>query len=109
MPHAVRAAAVPSVRVQVAPRAIQITGATVGFLIAYAVLTALHAVGHEPAAVRVLSSIPLFARVAASAIVALPCGLLLHRILPERRAVRAIPALLAIGIALASLAILVSA
>jgi hypothetical protein len=105
-PHAARATAVPSVRTQVAPHAIQITGATVGFLIAYAALTVLHAAGREPPAVRTLSSIPLFARIAASAIAALPGGLLLPRILPER-AVRLLPALLAIGIALATGAILV--
>jgi len=107
-PRAVRSTAVPPVRAHVAPRAIQITGATVGFLIAYAALTVLHGVGREPAAVRALSAIPLFARIAASAIAAAPGGLLLNRILPER-AVRALPALLAIGIALATGAILVCA
>ncbi len=89
-----------------APRAIRITGATAGFLIAYAALTVLHAAGREPPLVRAISAIPLFARIAAGAIAALPCGLLLHRVVPAR-AVRAMPALLAIAIALASVAILV--
>jgi hypothetical protein len=103
-----RSAAVPSVRANVAPRAIQITGATFGFLIVYAVLTVLHALGRDPAIVRAISAIPLFARIVASTIAALPSGLLLQQVLPAR-AVRAIPTLLAIGIALASIAILVCA
>jgi hypothetical protein len=104
----VRSDAVPSARASLAPRAIQITGATIGFLIAYATITVLHAVGHEPAVIRALSPIPLFARIVSSAIAAVPSGLLLPRVLPART-VRAMPALLAMGIALVSVAILVFA
>jgi hypothetical protein len=106
--RAVRPVAATRVRSRIAPRAIGVAGAAFAFLISYAALTALHAGGWDPRPVRALSSIPLFARVVASSIVGLPGGLLLGWLLPHR-AVRALPAVLAIGVAVASLAILVFA
>ena len=101
-----RAVPGPVVRSRVAPRAIRIAGATFTFSIAYAVLTVLHATGGEPRVLHALSPIPLFARVVACTLMALPGGFLADRVLP-RRAVRAIPALLAAGAGLAFVAILV--
>ena len=107
-PRAVRAVAAPAARGRVAPRAIQIVAATVVFLIAYAVLTAMHARHRDPDVARSLSPIPLFARIAATTVLALPAGLLADRLVPARW-LRAAPALLAVAIVVASLAILVFA
>jgi hypothetical protein len=106
-PRAVRAVAAPVARTSVAARAIQIAGATIAFLLAYAALTVLHAAGCEPRIVGALSPIPLFARIAASAILALLGGLG-ARLLPAG-ALRAVRTLLAVAIAVASIVILVCA
>ncbi len=89
-----------------ARRALQVGGATIAFLLAYTLLTILHAVGREPAVIGALSPVPLFARIAACSLAALPIGVLARG---PTRMLRAMPAALALATGLAVLAILVFA
>ena len=57
-------------RVRYARLGLQMAASSVSFLTAYSALQLLHALGRDPAAVKALTSIPLFARCLASAAVA---------------------------------------
>lgn len=80
---------------------IQTVVGCVAFLCAYATLQLCHATGHDPAIVRALHPIPLFARFVASAACAVPLGIVGGALVTARpRARRRLPTLLAAAIAL---------
>lgn len=80
---------------------LQVGGVSAAFLIVYSVLQLLHEAGRDPAAVSAINGIPLFARFAAGALLALPLGLLLPLFVRDReRALAWLPRLLAAAVAL---------
>lgn len=91
-------------------RAIQIAGATMAFLLAYATLTILHSAGHEPDCLAALSPIPLFRRVLASSMAGGSIAWTLnHWGSHPNHAVRLLPWALAATIAIALSVVLVFA
>jgi membrane associated rhomboid family serine protease len=86
-------------RARYARLALQAGASFASFLVAYSVLQMLHALGRDPAAMNAFASIPLFARVLASACIAGVLGPIVGLIPadPERR-LRQIPGSLAIAI-----------
>ena len=80
------------------------TGAQVGiagasFLAAFTLLHLLHAAGADPAPVRAISIIPLFALTLASAAIAVPLGLVAGGLCRDRRRLlQRLPAAMALGI-----------
>ena len=88
-------------RARCARLALQASASCVLFLVVYSELQLLHAVGRDPAAVKALSSIPLFARFLASTSIAGVLGPILGLIPanPEQR-LRQIPGSLAIALTL---------
>lgn len=88
-------------RAQCARLGLQGAASFVSFLVAYSVLQLLHAFGRDPAVMKGLASIPLFARCLASASIAGVVGPIAGLIPadPERR-LRQIPGSLVIAIAL---------
>lgn len=85
---------------------VQVGCAGVTFFVAYVTLQLLHALGRDPAIVAALAPIPLFARFVASAICALPIGLVFGFLSRDReRWLSILPKLLAVAIGLFVLAI----
>ena len=88
-------------RVRYARLALQASASCVLFLVVYSSLQLLHALGREPASVKALASIPLFARLLASASIAGVIGPIIGLVPanPEERLCQ-IPGSLAIAITL---------
>ncbi|HSS39328.1 MAG TPA: hypothetical protein VLT58_11210 [Polyangia bacterium] len=86
---------------------VRVAVTTSSFLLAYSVLTMCHAFGRDPRVVVALARIPLFGRVAASAIACAPFGVAAPTFVRDRRqALRAVPVLLGASIVAALATIL---
>jgi membrane associated rhomboid family serine protease len=94
-------------RARCARLALQASASWVMFLVVYSALQLLHALGRDPAAVKALASIPLFARFLASASIAGVLGPIVGLVPadPEQR-LHQIPGSLAIAITLFFVAVI---